>query len=84
MNDGPYLSQGYVMARWRWYRVKNDICPECGGSLDTGWECNKCGRDWIETAQGEEPKPENYPDEPIPETAEEWVDDEAWQGFVDC
>lgn len=22
-----------------------DQCPECGGSLDTGWECNKCGFD---------------------------------------
>lgn len=23
-----------------------DYCPSCGGDLDTGWECNKCGRDW--------------------------------------
>lgn len=22
-------------------------CPTCGGTLDTGWECNRCGRDWI-------------------------------------
>jgi hypothetical protein len=22
-----------------------DLCPECGGNLDTGWECNKCGHD---------------------------------------
>jgi len=22
-----------------------DICPECGGSLDTGWECNSCNFD---------------------------------------
>lgn len=21
------------------------ICPECAGSLDTGWECNGCGYD---------------------------------------
>lgn len=21
-------------------------CPACGGGLDTGWECNSCGRDW--------------------------------------
>lgn len=21
------------------------ICPECGGSLDTGWECNDCQYD---------------------------------------
>jgi hypothetical protein len=23
-----------------------EYCPTCGGDLDTGWECNKCGRDW--------------------------------------
>lgn len=22
--------------------TNHDMCPECGGSLDTGWECNKC------------------------------------------
>jgi tRNA(Ile2) C34 agmatinyltransferase TiaS len=22
-----------------------DWCPFCGGSLDTGWECNECGAD---------------------------------------
>lgn len=22
-----------------------DGCPECGGELDTGWECNDCGYD---------------------------------------
>lgn len=21
-------------------------CPTCGGDLDIGWECTKCGRDW--------------------------------------
>lgn len=25
--------------------AKRDICPECGGQLDTGWECNRCGYD---------------------------------------
>lgn len=25
--------------------IDQDICPECGGSLDTGWECNDCGFD---------------------------------------
>jgi hypothetical protein len=29
----------------RHHRIKNDICPECAGSLDTGWECNSCGFD---------------------------------------
>ena len=23
-----------------------EYCPTCSGSLDTGWECNDCGRDW--------------------------------------
>ena len=23
-----------------------EYCPTCGGELDTGWECNDCGRDW--------------------------------------
>lgn len=23
-------------------------CPACGGSIDTGYECNRCGRDWLE------------------------------------
>ena len=23
-----------------------DYCPSCGGELDTGFECNSCGRDW--------------------------------------
>lgn len=25
--------------------ARRDICPECGGCLDTGWECNDCGYD---------------------------------------
>ena len=24
-----------------------DICPRCGGPLDTGWECLRCGYDAI-------------------------------------
>lgn len=23
-----------------------EYCPSCAGELDTGFECNKCGRDW--------------------------------------
>ena len=26
----------------RRYNARNNICPECGGALDTGWECNEC------------------------------------------
>jgi hypothetical protein len=25
--------------------ARQDACPECGGSLDTGWECNDCNYD---------------------------------------
>lgn len=25
--------------------IEKDQCPECGGELDTGWECNSCGFD---------------------------------------
>jgi hypothetical protein len=30
--------------------AKNDKCPECGGELDTGWECNDCGFDAMSLA----------------------------------
>ena len=29
----------------RGYWARRDVCPECGGNLDTGWECNMCGYD---------------------------------------
>lgn len=25
--------------------AREDRCPECGGDLDTGWECSDCGFD---------------------------------------
>ncbi len=25
-------------------------CPYCSGDLDTGWECNDCGADWMPVA----------------------------------
>lgn len=28
-----------------------DRCPECGGELDTGFECNKCGYDALPIIQ---------------------------------
>lgn len=31
--------------------ILNDICPACNGSLDTGYECNDCQRDWPPIAQ---------------------------------
>lgn len=36
------------MAKHREHReaeIDQDKCPECGGELDTGWECNDCGFD---------------------------------------
>lgn len=32
-------------------RIANDKCPECNGSLDTGWECNDCGFDAFDEAR---------------------------------
>ena len=29
----------------RGYWARRDVCPECGGELDTGWECLDCGFD---------------------------------------
>lgn len=23
----------------------DDVCPDCGGELNTGWECIDCGKD---------------------------------------
>lgn len=31
--------------------LRNDECPDCGGPLDTGYECNRCKRDWLEEAK---------------------------------
>jgi len=25
--------------------ARDDVCPDCGGQLDTGWECVECGYD---------------------------------------
>ena len=33
---------------------QHDLCPECGGELDTGWECNDCGFDASDIAYTEE------------------------------
>lgn len=32
--------------------VEQDVCPQCGGELDTGWECNECGFDAQYIANG--------------------------------
>lgn len=33
--------------------INNDVCPECGGELDTGFECSFCAFDAIEDAYTE-------------------------------
>lgn len=33
----------------QWYH-----CPYCGGALDTGNECTKCGADWLKTIEARE------------------------------
>lgn len=37
----------------RGYWARRNICPECGGELDTGWECNACGFDAMLDARPE-------------------------------
>ena len=34
----------------REFLITQDKCPECGGSLDTGWECNDCAFDALDEA----------------------------------
>jgi len=31
-------------------KLEFDYCASCGDELDTGWECNGCGRDWMNYA----------------------------------
>jgi hypothetical protein len=35
-------------AEFREALAKDDVCPQCLGELDTGWECNDCGYDAID------------------------------------
>jgi hypothetical protein len=37
----------------RKYAIENDMCPQCAGLLDVGWECNDCGFDAMPEAKGE-------------------------------
>lgn len=43
--EQPVETQRISSASLRERAVANDRCPECGGELDTGWECNDCGFD---------------------------------------
>jgi tRNA(Ile2) C34 agmatinyltransferase TiaS len=40
--------QSVAVRKWT---AMQDICPECGGELDTGWECNSCGFDALPLVQ---------------------------------
>jgi hypothetical protein len=33
--------------------IDNDMCPQCAGLLDVGWECNDCGFDAMPEATGD-------------------------------
>lgn len=28
--------------------LASDYCPDCAKELDTGYECNGCGKDWLD------------------------------------
>lgn len=40
-----------VSQELREHCVAREGCPECGGELDTGWECNDCGFDALPIRQ---------------------------------
>lgn len=31
--------------------LADDYCPDCAKELDTGYECNGCGKDWLPEIQ---------------------------------
>ncbi|KVC81406.1 hypothetical protein [Burkholderia ubonensis] len=37
----------------RRHAIENDMCPQCSGLLDVGWECNDCGFDAMPEAKKE-------------------------------
>lgn len=36
---------------------KKELCPRCGGELDTGFECNDCGYDALWLVDENKPTP---------------------------
>ena len=47
MNKTPFGIQTPTTDKERReFLISEGKCPECGGELDTGWECNDCGRDF--------------------------------------
>lgn len=67
--------------------VDDGICPECNGSLDTGWECNQCGYDARPIASGLDPESSEYLLKEVKELRESVKPDEenaAYRhGFLD-
>ena len=41
-NGAPFPRQSPALRR---ACARENICPQCGGELDTGWECNSCQYD---------------------------------------
>lgn len=51
-------NENYEQQLKEWEAVNDDRCPDCGADLDTGWECNGCGKDWFTVAQNGPPRKE--------------------------
>lgn len=43
--EEPSPTKGSLNPTVRKHEAKSDRCPECGGQLDTGYECLHCGYD---------------------------------------
>lgn len=43
--DGLVEQTRHMLATFEKKCAAVDMCPKCGGNLDTGWECTRCGYD---------------------------------------
>ena len=48
MSETRYPIKSIILRRY--VAQVDETCPECGGCLDTGWECNSCGYDAMDEA----------------------------------
>ena len=39
-----------LVGKQRKESLENNICPQCGNTLDEGWECDRCGYEGIKEA----------------------------------
>lgn len=63
MTDWKHILNGAFPVQSKAVRVqmiKEDRCPQCGGELDTGWECNDCDFD------GMQELPKSFTENPKP------------------